>query len=68
MEDFEKILDRTEEMLGLDRARRLHMHFSTIEFTKVAEARDYRESMAKRTKADATSDGNTSAFPTSLFS
>ena len=46
----------------------VHKNNATIEFTKVAEARDYRESMAKRTKADATSDGNTSAFPTSLFS
>lgn len=46
----------------------VHKNNATIEFTKVAEARDYRESMAKRIKADATSNGNTSAFPTSLFS
>lgn len=40
-EDFIRILDRTEAVLGLERARRLHMHFSTIEFTKAGEKRHH---------------------------
>lgn len=40
-EDFIRILDRTEEVLGLDRARKLHMHFSTIEFTAAGEKRHH---------------------------
>lgn len=39
--DFIRILDRTEAVLGLDRARKLHMHFSTIEFTKAGEKRHH---------------------------
>ena len=40
-EDFVRILDRTEAALGLERARKLHMHFSTIEFTKAGEKRHH---------------------------
>ena len=40
-EDFIRILDRTEEVLGLERARKLHMHFSTIEFTAAGEKRHH---------------------------
>lgn len=40
-EDFIRILDRTEAVLGLERARKLHMHFSTIEFTKAGEKRHH---------------------------
>jgi len=40
-EDFIRILNRTEEVLGLDRARKLHMHFSTIEFTAAGEKRHH---------------------------
>jgi len=39
--DFARILDRTEEVLGLERARRLHSHFSTIEFTPAGEKRHH---------------------------
>lgn len=40
-EDFIRALDRTEEVLGIDRARKLHMHFSTIEFTAAGEKRHH---------------------------
>lgn len=40
-EDFIRILDRTEEVLGIERARKLHMHFSTIEFTRAGEKRHH---------------------------
>ena len=40
-EDFIRALDRTEELLGLERARKLHMHFSTIEFTAAGEKRHH---------------------------
>ena len=40
-EDFVRILDRLEEVLGLERARRLHMHFSTIEYTAAGEKRHH---------------------------
>ena len=39
--DFVCILDRLEEVLGLERARRLHMHFSTIEYTAAGEKRHH---------------------------
>lgn len=37
--DFQRVLDRIEEALGLDRARQMHMHFSRIEFGKKGEIR-----------------------------
>lgn len=39
--DFVCILDRTEAVLGPERARKLHMHFSTIEFTAAGEKRHH---------------------------
>lgn len=38
-EDFEKILDTTEKTLGIERARKMHVHFSTIEYTAAGEKR-----------------------------
>ena len=38
-EDFAKILDAVESALGLDRAREMHIHFSTIEYTAAGEKR-----------------------------
>lgn len=38
-EDFEKALDELESVLGLERARKLHIHFSTIEYTAAGEKR-----------------------------
>lgn len=38
-EEFARVLDRLESVLGLDRARLLHIHFSTIEFTAAGEKR-----------------------------
>ncbi len=38
-EAFAAVLDRVEEALGPERARRMHIHFSTIEFTKAGERR-----------------------------
>ncbi len=40
-EDFIRALDRTEEVLGIERAQKLHMHFSTIEFTAAGEKRHH---------------------------
>lgn len=40
-EGFVRILDRVEQVLGLVRARRLHMHFSTIEYTAAGEKRHH---------------------------
>ena len=37
--DFARVLDRVEAALGLDRARTMHVHFSTIEFTAAGEKR-----------------------------
>ena len=37
--DFERVLDTVQAMLGMDRARQMHMHFSTIEFTPAGEKR-----------------------------
>lgn len=36
-EDFARVLDAVESTLGLDRARQMHMHFSTIEYTAKGE-------------------------------
>lgn len=36
-EDFAKVLDTVEAVLGMDRARKMHMHFSTIEYTPAGE-------------------------------
>ena len=36
-EDFAKVLDTVEAVLGVDRARKMHMHFSTIEYTPAGE-------------------------------
>ncbi len=38
-EDFSRVLDQTEAALGRDRARSMHVHFSTIEFTAAGEKR-----------------------------
>lgn len=38
-EDFASVLDAIEAALGLDRARSMHIHFSTIEFTAAGEKR-----------------------------
>ena len=38
-EDFEKVLNRMEELLGLERAQQTHIHFSTIEYTAAGEKR-----------------------------
>ena len=38
-EDFERVLDRIESALGLERAREMHVHFSTIEYTDKGEKR-----------------------------
>lgn len=38
-EDFEKVLDQLESALGINRAREMHVHFSTIEFTTAGEKR-----------------------------
>ena len=35
--DFEAVLDQAEQVLGIDRARDMHIHFSTIEFTAAGE-------------------------------
>ena len=35
--DFEAVLDQAERTLGIDRARNMHIHFSTIEFTAAGE-------------------------------
>ena len=38
-EDFRAVLDALESALGLERARTLHIHFSTIEYTAAGEKR-----------------------------
>ena len=38
-EDFARVLDAVEAALGLNRARRMHIHFSTIEYTAAGEKR-----------------------------
>ncbi len=38
-EDFKKILDEMENTIGIERARKMHVHFSTIEFTQAGEKR-----------------------------
>ena len=38
-EDFARILDTVEETLGLDRARSMHIHFSTVEYGANGEKR-----------------------------
>lgn len=40
-EDFEKVLDRIENILGKERLRILHCHFSRIEFTAGGEKRHW---------------------------
>ena len=40
-EDFACVLDTIEGTLGLERARQMHMHFSTIEFTPAGEKRHH---------------------------
>ncbi len=39
--DFEKVLDRIENVLGNDRLKRLHIHFSRIEFTSSGEKKHW---------------------------
>lgn len=39
MEDFARVLDTAEALLGPDRAWQMHIHFSTIEFTPAGEKR-----------------------------
>lgn len=36
-EDFARILDAMEKEIGMERARRMHVHFSTIEYTPAGE-------------------------------
>lgn len=38
-EDFEQVLNLGENMLGMDRMRQMHVHFSTIEYTSAGEKR-----------------------------
>ena len=38
-EDFERVLDQMESAIGIERAREMHVHFSTIEFTAAGEKR-----------------------------
>ncbi len=38
-EDFEKVLDIAESMLGRERMKNMHVHFSTIEYTSAGEKR-----------------------------
>ena len=38
-EDFAAVLDQIENTLGLSRAREMHIHFSTIEYTAAGEKR-----------------------------
>jgi len=38
-QDFVRVLDTVEQKLGLERARQMHMHFSTIEYTPAGEKR-----------------------------
>ena len=38
-EDMKKLLDRGEELIGIDRMRTMHVHFSTIEFGPMGEKR-----------------------------
>ena len=40
-EDFQAVLDAVEAALGLDRAREMHVHFSTIEYTRAGEKRHH---------------------------
>ncbi len=37
--DFARVLDAAEAALGIERARRMHVHFSAIEFTAAGEKR-----------------------------
>ena len=39
--DFAAVLDTIESVLGLERARKMHMHFSTIEYTAAGEKRHH---------------------------
>ena len=39
--DFAAVLDTIESVLGLERARKMHMHFSTIEYTVAGEKRHH---------------------------
>ena len=38
-EDFAAVLDQLESTLGMERAKQLHIHFSTIEYTAAGERR-----------------------------
>jgi len=38
-EDFARVLDALENGVGKERARQMHIHFSTIEYTKMGEKR-----------------------------
>ena len=38
-ENFAKVLDELESALGIERAREMHVHFSTIEYTPAGEKR-----------------------------
>ena len=39
--DFARILDEMEAVIGLERARQMHIHFSTIEYTAAGEKRHH---------------------------
>lgn len=38
-EDFARVLDRVEAVLGIERAREMHIHFSTVEYGEKGEKR-----------------------------
>ena len=38
-EDFARLLDRMEQILGMERAKTMHVHFSTIEYSAAGERR-----------------------------
>ncbi|NSW90965.1 MAG: TIM barrel protein [Firmicutes bacterium] len=40
-EDFRRVLDRVEEVLGYERMQKLHIHFSRIEFTRGGEKKHW---------------------------
>jgi deoxyribonuclease IV len=41
IKDFEEVLDKTENVLGYERLRNLHVHFSRIEFTAGGEKKHW---------------------------
>ncbi|RBP46670.1 TIM barrel protein [Garciella nitratireducens] len=39
--DFQEIIDKIEEQIGQERAKKIHIHFSRIEFTKAGEKKHW---------------------------